>query len=278
MIAPLCIVVACSLSGCANGPFYVGPDLRHGTEDASRVDIVYRLDASRLNLPVAVARVEGQLVSYEEVAGTLSPDRTIGRLRIVYPCAEAPADFARAEVQIDAAPLPKISQLDNPTTIRSTWLRRFPSSRKSSPDASHETWILDLPKAELDELMAVLASPGRVRSNDRHAAGADLTTTFNGHQYCSACQPVPELDALMRCIRDHGQLVSYSHPLTAQSRMIRESSAVALFRDAPLPEVDGQVDPGGASRAMQLAQTSGLSAPNASRVVYLLGDGPTTRR
>ncbi len=242
-------------------PFYMGPDVRRGTDQAAEVDISYRLDASQLNIPVAVTRVEGQLVSYDKVAGSLSPDRTVGSLRILFPCADAPPGYARAEVQIDAAPLPKTMQIDEPAQGSASWYQRLSPPRESTATVSHETWALNLPKAELDQLLGVLATPGSVTTvKQAQSAGAALTTHFNGHHCQGACRPVPELDALMRRIRDHGQLVAYSRPLTAQSQRLQQMSSVALFREDRLQEIDGVVDPH-QNASTQLAQTSGLAAP-----------------
>ena len=265
-----CLAAVCCTAGCAYWPLYMGPDLRRGTEQATQVDISYRLDAGKLDIPVAVSRVEGQFVSYDEVAGSLHSERTVGSMHITYPCPDAPADCARVEVQIDAAPLPKIAQLDPAPTESNLWYRRLSHPRSAKTDTSHETWALDLPKAELDQLMGVLATPGHVTKNGTaKPGGATLTTDFNGHRYRAVCPPVAELDALMRKVRDHGQLVAYSRPLLAGAQLQRETSAVALFREPQSPSIDGVVDPSLPGGSTQVAQTSGLAAPNASRVVYL---------
>src|SRR5262245_41642780 len=98
-------------SGCARWPIYLGPDPRRSMA-AETAEIEYRLDASQLHTPVAVAHVEGQQVCYEEVANSLLPDRTVGSLKIVYPWPDAPAGFARAVVQVSCDPLPSLAEID----------------------------------------------------------------------------------------------------------------------------------------------------------------------
>ena len=90
---------------------YLGPDFRTGSPQPEPIGVVYRLDAARLNETLAVARIEGQAVSYDEVFGSQLSDRTIGTLSVIYPHAEAPPEFARAEVRIDARPTPELPQL-----------------------------------------------------------------------------------------------------------------------------------------------------------------------
>jgi hypothetical protein len=280
IIAAFCLATACSAAGCAHWPFYMGPDLRQAPQQAAEVDITYRLDASRLNIPVAVARIEGQLVSYDDVAGSVSPDRTVGSLRIIYPSADAPTGYARIEVQVDAAPLPKMPQLDDPAKGSASWYERLSSPRELPAAASHETWAMNLPKAELDRLLGLLSTPGSVMAGKQaQTAGAMLTTHFNGHHYRGACRPVPQLDALMRKVRDQGRLVAYTHPLSSNAQPLERFSSVAMFRDQPGQDSNVPNDPSMEKGPPQLATTSGLAAPNASRVVYLpAGPDSTIRR
>ena len=163
-----------------------------------------------------MARVEGKAVSYDEVAGSPLADRTVGTLNVIYPHPEAPPEFARAEVRIDAAPLPDLVQLDERSSELLPWYRHGSHGSRDAGEVSHETWQLDLPCAELDQLLARLATPQVVVTDGGKQAGANIKTSYNGRHYQSNCQPVPEFDALMQRIRRDGRLVSYTRPLTAR--------------------------------------------------------------
>jgi hypothetical protein len=237
-------------SGCARWPVYFGPDLRRPAVNPEATEIVYRLDASQLHVPVAVARVEGQLVSYNEVAHSVLPDRTTGTLKIVYPCPDAPAGFARAEVQVTADPLPAFTELDN-SLAHNKWLGRFAAPRKPVMEAVRETWALDLPKAELDQLLGALAKPGCVTvANPGEMAGGNITTLFSTRRSSGDCRPISELDALMRRVRNEGQLVAYTNPLSARGKMAGTPPSVVAYREWHGDEGSG----------VQVAQT-GLSMP-----------------
>ncbi|HEY2880777.1 MAG TPA: hypothetical protein VGJ15_00035 [Pirellulales bacterium] len=259
-----CLALVCSASGCAlqRWPYYFGPDVRKAAPTPDPIEISYRLDAARLNIPVAVTRVEGQLVSYDDVAGSLQPNRTVGSLHVVYPHPQAQSGFARVELRIDADPTPSIVQLQDRTSESLPWFRRLSQPAKPTDDAEHEIWQLDVPRSQLDSLLGTLAQPGHVATVKRgQTAGAALTTQVNGHQYQANCQPLPELDALMRRVRNEGQLVEYRRPMSAQAKAARETSAVVAYQNLRAKELGGAIDPYGPHGTGQLALTSGVSAP-----------------
>jgi hypothetical protein len=253
------LALVCCCSGCARWPIYLGPDFRKQVSTPDATEIVYRLDASQLHVPVAVARVEGQLVSYNEVPGSVLPDRTVGTLKIVCPCADAPVGYARAEVQVIADPLPNLKRVEQ-VSSRSSWLARFGRPTDTTSEAVRETWALDLPKQELDQLLGRLATPGSVTiAKKGEAAGGNISTLFNARRSAGSCHPIPELDALMRRVRNEGQLVAYTNPLSAQVARNSTPASVVAYRD--LHRQEEAVGPGLSSGAApQLAQ-SGLSMP-----------------
>ena len=72
------------LVGCGSFPWRKVPlDASSGLYD--RAVLTYRLDAGKLGQPLDVVRVEGQRVSYEQVASSPLPDESIGTLSIEYP-------------------------------------------------------------------------------------------------------------------------------------------------------------------------------------------------
>lgn len=211
-------------------PVYMGPDVRHAAQPAEKTEIVYRLDAGQMRVPMSTARIEGQSVSYDQVDGGLIADQSVGTLRITYPHPDAPVGCARAEVQIDSAAMPNVMQLDRRPGEALPWFQRLSHSAPSPADAQHETWVLDIPRAELDDLLGTLSSPGHVTIAGRgKTTGVTLTTEFNLRHSQGSCQKVPELDAVMRNVRDSGRLVAYSRPMSARAQLLEKHvSSVAM--------------------------------------------------
>jgi hypothetical protein len=252
------MLVGC-ISGCARFPFFLGPDWRRPTPSSETAEIEYRLDASQLHAPVAVARVEGQQVCYDEVASSLLPDRTVGTLKIVYPSADAPAGFARAEVRVTSDSLPKMPQVDEASSKGRGWLSRFGKPHDTDTSVK-ETWAFDLPKQDLDALLNRLATPGSVTIPKKgDPAAGNISTLFNDRRSAGSCQPIPELDALMRKVRNEGQLVAYSKPLSAGNKQSEPASLVA-YRKAHEQDASGANGLNMVPNERQVAQ-SGLSMP-----------------
>src|SRR5690606_19975863 len=125
-----CLALGWTTAGCSIAPLYLGPSpAQKRPPEQPETSITYELDAGKLNVPLAVARIEGQSVSYDQLPGSLWPERTVGKLHVTYPHADAPEGCARAEVRIDAAPLPDLSQVGKRNSGESTWYRRLPQQR-----------------------------------------------------------------------------------------------------------------------------------------------------
>jgi len=275
-------LIIASVPGCSFMRIYLGPDLRAGVPSQELVGVVYRLDASQLNETLALARIEGQAVSYDEVVGSQLADRTVGTLNVIYPHPEAPPEFARAEVRIDAAPLPDLVQFDERSSAPAPWYRNGAHPSRATAEASHETWQLDIPYDELQQLLTRLATPHVVVTEGK-TSGASIKTSYNGRHYQSNCQPVPELDQLMQRVRRDGRLVAYTRPLTARAQRLEKSSAVLAYREMHSHAVAGMNDSyvaAPASGQLQLAQ-SGLAAPrfdDSNRMVFLPPAGDAANR
>ena len=61
--------------------------------------------------------------------------------------------------------------------------------------------------------------------------GAQIKMSYNDQHYQTACQPVPQLDALMQRRRE-GRLVSYARPLTARASTWRRPRPFGVPRNA----------------------------------------------
>ena len=276
LLVAACLIFA-STTGCSAMRIYLGPDFRTGSPQPEPIGVVYQLDAARLNETLAVARIEGQAVSYDEVYGSPLSDRTVGTLSVIYPHSEASPEFARAEVRIDARPTPELPQLGQRATELLPWYRHGAASARDASDTAHEVWQLDVPRVELDQLLAHLATPRTVTAGGSNP-GAQIKMSYNDQHYQTGCQPVPQLDALMQRVRREGRLVSYARPLTARAQHLEKTSAVLAYREmhshgASEPEDSYVAAP---YQGQPLLARSGLAAPrfeDASRVVFLPSTG-----
>ena len=252
------------MTGCAWLPVFMGPDLRKPTP-VEKVEISYRLDAGQMHVPLATARIDGHSFSYDRVGGSVLPDRTVTSLKITYPHPDALADCARAEVQIESAAMPDVLQLDHRPGESLPWYRRMSAPAPSPNDAQHETWVMDVPRTQLDDLMGVLATPGHVQlANRGQTTGVTLSTDFNQRRSQGACQRIPELDGLMSRVRNSGRLVAYSRPLSARSQQLEYAS----LADQQMLRMNGPAtnptavagDPTGQPAAAPIARITGVIA------------------
>ena len=137
------------VAGCANLPTMpwqkLPLDAEAGLYKSAAVD--YQVDAGLLNLPVAVARVEGQRLCFEQFASQPRAGSAVGKLSIRYPHPEGKPGLARVELAVTNDPRPQ-----RPWWQPTHWL---PTSASKGPTAaSSELWLLDIPKADLDQILA----------------------------------------------------------------------------------------------------------------------------
>lgn len=193
-------------------------DSAAGLYDQAKVE--YKLDAGQLNLPLAVTRVEGQLVSYDQVPSAPRRDTSVGTLSIEYPHPEGRAGYARARLEIsshapaaaseqpeaaDASAWSKLGQQMNPRRLLTS------TGAKPSPGVD-ETWELDIPRSYLDAAVTSLDRSGYFDSRQKGAEGVEINARVDGRNVRKSWQQVPELNELMVAIRNQGRLVAYSRP------------------------------------------------------------------
>lgn len=189
--------MAC-LSGCASWPQAKPPlDASAGLFDSAT--LVYRLDASRLGVPLAVARVEGQRVAYEELASGPRPGESTGTLQLTYPHPSGRANLAQAKVIIESG----AAATDDATP----WFLNRALAQPQS--VAREVWVLDITRNELGALVQTLQNVGFFQEG-AFKGGVEITAQLNLTKIKKDWQPVPQLDELMRRVRSQGQLVSYS--------------------------------------------------------------------
>jgi hypothetical protein len=200
-----------------------------------KASLTYRVDAGQLSIPLALSRIEGQLVSYDEVASGPLPNHAIGTLEVRYPHSAGKPDMAEARVVI-------VYEGD-----------------QASKQKTREVWTLDLPKAELDRMYEALRAANFFKGQPIPTAGIEITARLNGREVHKRWQAVPDLDDLMQQVRRRGQLASYKRAPTLRDPAGLLSS-VAAYRQLIARDGGGDLPRSGPL----VATRSGVEAPNAT--------------
>lgn len=222
------------LSGCA-GPR--GSQVRRDAAAAlyDRATLQYELDASELNLPLALTQVEGQLVSYESIPSHPIPGTTRGKLTVSYPHPNGQPGLALARVDITSDIAGDTASVAPPPSGLGQAVRKLGRSARDTitgddSGAIAESWELTISKAELDAVVIGLNKSGYFNDLEPGGTGATISAKLDGGRLEQRWEPVPELDALMRRVRNDGQLVAYRRPPAFRPDP-KFGSSVAAFRD-----------------------------------------------
>ena len=218
------------LSGCANPRAgLIRRDSAAGLYD--RAIVQYELDASQLNLPLALTQVEGQLVSYNQVPSHPVPGATRGQLTITYPHPNGNPSQAFARVDIASEIAQSNSLVPPPPGNWTSTLRRI--GRSVMTGGGHpitESWELTISKPDLDQVMGELNKAGYFEGVDPASTGATISARLDGKSVRRTWEQVAELDALMQRVRNEGQLVAYQRPAAFRTDPTAGSSVTA-YRD-----------------------------------------------
>ena len=211
------LVLACA--GCST-PFQglVRRDSAAGLYETASLE--YRLDASRLNLPLTMTHVEGQLVSYDHTASNPQPGESTGTLKLVYPHPSGRKDLALARVTIQ-------SKLPTPTEAPATADRAAAERLAMGGAPIEEVWELDISRAELDRVVANLNSTGYFEKKTKRGPGVKVAAMLDGREVDKDWDQSPELDQLMVRVRSQGQLVGMDRPAGYRPDGTPPSSVVA---------------------------------------------------
>jgi hypothetical protein len=180
--------------------------------------LTYRVDAGALQQSLDVLRFEHQQVSYEQVASSPLAGQTIGTLSVAYPHPLGRNDAAQASFTLDS----NANSQNNESSASSGWnpLKKKKSATKqptgingAQPEV-HENWVLDIPKAEADQLFKLLATQGFYQTERAGAVGVQLSAKINGQEVHKNWDQVPELNLLVQRVRRDGTLVSYHRATT----------------------------------------------------------------
>ncbi len=239
-----------------------------------KASIVYRLDASQLCESLAVARIEGQLVAYQELPTAPVPNSAVGTLTITYPHPAGVPGCALAEVVIETrkpdGPDADIQAGKKPSKW-SVMMSRFED--KSKKNRAYEYWTFALPKADLDQAIGKLDENGYFTVAKVTQPGVDVAAQVDKQVMHKTWKQVPELDAIMLRVRKSGELVNYRRDptLAQQARSLvtsvdayRQITGGAPANNAGTPSpASGLTVPGGVNGPGN-GQLSRLPDPNST--------------
>jgi hypothetical protein len=271
----LAVVGMLAATGCKSNLIYHGVQLDSRAGIFDTASISYEIDSSRLGEPLPVARIEGQLVSYDQQATAPLPGSAVGKLTIVYPHPDKKPGLAQARLEIKARtggiapksnspPAQMIHSVESGLKSLQPWPRN---------DEIEEVWLLDLPKAEVDALVHKLDDSGYFKGKGAGRAGIEIATVVDGAGKKRRWDQVPELDALMVQVRTTGRLESYRRPQQIiDHQPKREYSSVAAYRRAM--QANDPTQPAAANNP-QLAQAPPFVPPQAPPPAGQPGAGNT---
>ncbi len=197
----------CCTAGCAFLPTLPWDKPRLDAEAGlyQSAAITYRIDAGGQSLPIAVARVEGQRVSYDQMASRPEKGTALGTLSIRYPHPSGQADVAEVRLVIQRK-----------SSSQTVWWKpnTYLNAPSSNADAIHEEWALDIAKPELDLILDQFRRDGFFVQNQPHAKAADVAVQLNGRRVRKSWSQVAVLEATMQRVRREGQLVVLNRPVT----------------------------------------------------------------
>ena len=229
-----CLGTVSIATGCALGDHRpkVEMDSAAGLYDSASLE--YKLDAGQLNLPLAVTRVEGQLVSYDQVPSSPSRDTSVGTLKVQYPHPAGRKGYARARLEI-VSKAPKTEAAPAETTT-STWgkvsqtvnPKRLWASATSGSSKVDEVWEFDVPRAQLDNVVAGLNRSGYFDPRQKGSEGVAIVAVVDGKTVKKQWHQVAELNELMLSVRNQGRLVSYTGPANDHG-MSQGAASLAVY-------------------------------------------------
>ncbi|MEX2119507.1 MAG: hypothetical protein WD847_07920 [Pirellulales bacterium] len=212
-----CICLASALAGCAGfkpREAEIHPDVVESDGLYRSALVSYQVDAGGVN----PSNAAGYQVSFQAPPPvSQAPAR---RLSIQYPHPRGLAGLALAEVVFEsAAPEPAA---DGTSAWRRWMAAADRVARNTLPgvqwaDGVEEAWALDIPRSDLDRVLAGLFEAGYFNRRPGTTGEVDLSATVDGALLNQRWGRVDELDALIERVRQEGQLVSYTRAPRSRS-------------------------------------------------------------
>jgi hypothetical protein len=170
------------------------------------IKLSYRTESSRLNL---AANSNGiQPVSFQQQSQSPVPDFTTTTLEIRYPHPAGIPDYAAVTVLFEAQleePKKAISASSVWNTIRGTTSE---TDTAQPTQAFREVWATDLPRWQLDSLIAKLRKENFFMRAKVMNTNSFLATEIDGDRFGKSYKQVSELDAMILRIRNEGRLLN----------------------------------------------------------------------
>ena len=227
--AALAVLLVAALAGCANLPWRKVPlDVASGFY--SDATLTYRLDAGKLGQPLDVVRVQGGRVSYEQVASSPLPDQSLGTLSIVLPHPLGRSGMALARFTLssthqksDAESSPWNPFVKDPDAVKP------PDGIVTTHPRVHESWELDIPRAEVDQILKLLNGDGFYHT--QRPGPAHLAIKMDGVEQAKDWSEVPALNRMIQRARTTGRLVTYTRPATVDGSPVSTIASTAEYAD-----------------------------------------------
>lgn len=228
------MLLLCVVCGCKAG--YRPPAMPYDSAASlfEKANLSYEVDAGALKAPVAVARIEGQQVSYDQLPSTLEDRTTFGRLEIEYPHPGDMPGYALARVTVKSK-FPETVASGGKESLSDKWtasLRKAPliGDAIDPPTQVEEVWELDLPRVGLDRAIAQLNQASYFERESQAEGPVKVTVKIDGQSVDKTWQRVPELDALMMAARSRGRLLSYKRSASAEKLAHRPPASIDAYR------------------------------------------------
>lgn len=211
--AVLCL--ACWLAGCRL-PNQLSAS-KSGTPQYERANIVYELDGTQRALPLASTEIKPVTFDGDsETVAAAAPEWAGASLSIQYPHPDGTPDTARATLRLTAEPPhdspSAVAQArrwlgwGNPAESTATADRASDKLTKKAPVRDDEIWVLDIPKQQLDLLLAELQGNGFFQAQTRAESGTRLDVQLNGGRLHKEWSAEPRLDHFMARVYKEGRL------------------------------------------------------------------------
>lgn len=183
------------------------------------VTLTYRVDGGQLSEPLTVARIDGQRVTQERLASSPYPDQSVVRLSLRYPHPSGKSGMALAEMVVETRTPPNAqAQSEVKKAVWQQWGESFAAAARDllpgmkMSDGVFEAWALDISKNDLDRVIQGMSLSGYFVNPAKQTVGVELAVRIDNFQAVKSWTREPELDILMRRVREEGRLVSYLRP------------------------------------------------------------------
>lgn len=259
------------LAGCRSA--------RHQTDSADllaraydKAKLEYKIDAGKLNVPIELARIEGQAVSYDHLGTMPLPDQAVGTLTLEYPHPDKHVGFVKARLEIRSSNPESLQAANDSKRWWNVWSKSKRQAATDDPQAVVEVWEVDIPRTELDGVLAQLNRQGYFDKEVSGSGGVELDVKVGPRESTKRWQQVAELDALMLRARGQGRLVAYQRPHAPPSA---PPSAVLAYQDwqqgpaGVVPQTGAPAQPPMVA-ALPAPATNMPPAPYAAAVPYVV--------